>query len=207
MKQRITRITKTYSSHSNISYTIWRGNDPLEFKGDRLSRSSRSRLHSIIKGHLSERTDVRDFSTFCVLEYTIEPIYQYGNGIRILKNGDMLISASPRARVELRRYVRENKGAEYDYRRMNESMYAIFEGGPLDYTDDAGESGWAMFSGPMVVEKVYYSEDDPRYDDSDDDLGCDWEASTAWYYNDYVFRHPIEDIIRKGYVIFNRVDD
>lgn len=76
----------------------------------------------------------------------------------------------------------------------------------FEYHPNAGDAGIAMFSGPVFVERVYYPEDDPRYNANDDDLGIDWEASRVWYFDYYAYESPLEALKRDGYVVFNGVN-
>lgn len=76
----------------------------------------------------------------------------------------------------------------------------------LEYHPDASDSGIAMFSGPVFVERVLYPYGDPRYCVINDNFGTDWEASRVWYF-DYAYESPLEALKRDGYVVFNGAND
>jgi hypothetical protein len=209
MKSRITHIEHTRSLWGT-SIVVSRGTKSKIYSCTdeirHISSASHWRIQTITHGSLAKLVRPVDMLTISSFIYEIEPVQDYGSGVRILKNGNMMLTATPRERVEMRREARKDVGDGYSYHHMNYIMWELFND-DLVYYEDASESGIAMFSGPVILDKAYFNEDDPRYNEDDDDLGCDWENTKAWYYNDYCYRHPVEELINKGYVIFNRVDD
>jgi hypothetical protein len=177
----------------------------------KVSRASRDRVERILRGSL-----VKQISEQVRIDYAHGAWEIQERPTRFSKDvyqgigGRLVMTLTPRERVALRRECRTDKPEdnlprnEYDYRKMNYAMMELFDSVGLEFFRDAGEAGYAMFSGPVVLDRVY-SDDGVEYSDIDDETN--WKKSRMWFYNWYAYRHPVEDLIKHGYVEFDYVRD
>lgn len=172
----------------------------------KVSRASRNRVERILRGRL-----VKQISEQVRIDYAHGAWEIKERPTRFSKNiyqgigGRLVVMMTPRERVELRHECRKDDG-EYDYSRMNYAMLELFDSVGLEFFRDAGEAGYAMFGGPVVLDRVLLAGDDWEEDIHIDD-DTDWKKSRMWYYNWYAYRHPIEDLIKDGYVEFEYVEE
>lgn len=174
-----------------------------EYRMDRISDSSMDRIKEIVYGglcvQLNSNVSLDNANTGWKI---VGRPQEFGEGVCQGIDGDLTITATPRERVEIRRACRRaDDKTEYDYPSMDDYLFERLYALGLDFEGDAGNAGIAMFSGPVIVQRAYKEVDTG---DALDDT--DWDKSNVWAYDEYVYRHPVEDLINYGKVSFYHVD-
>lgn len=123
---------------------------------------------------------------------TIETLaYEKGNPN---KNGNLKISITPEGLEEIKE-MRENQ--ECDDCIMNHLFDEVRSNSELLYFSDAGEMGFGLTSAPCITDGYYYGDNGDLTDEGNKD-------AELYYYEPYMVKSFVDDLLNNGYTIFQR---
>jgi hypothetical protein len=110
--------------------------------------------------------------------------------ITVLPSGDLLLAAGNAARSELKR-MRENRSDVDALTELTEPYWTNGSYAPFD----AGEGNpfVGLTSAPCIAEDLDYPDDGQRQ-----------IIGRFWYFPDYMLRSPIDELIKRGRVVFKK---